>query len=379
MKLKKMWKRFWTLDVHNHAGFTLVELIIVIAILAILSTGAIAGYSAYVEKANITADKALIAEIENVLLLAYYNGDISANGHVVLNTNDDPATATNNLTDILQEAYGANWNAALKLKYQGWESTYQGSSFAGNETALLDKVDTLTGLLGDLLKDNPDMVGSGFSNFLTQNGIENTDENLGKISDAAVMYVAQSTSNLTDKDAAVNAMATLNTCRNHNEALNHLLPAFGNSTVNAAAALYAVAEAYCRFELTQYNNAEPLTALNSSTEDIKSGTVTSATQAFESVFASFGAALSKQSDGAISRYFGNEGWAKKDAEAYISLLGTANSAQSTIMGDSKFGDEDYFSSGAISNLFASVANGGVIIYVEIEDGIANISNTAKEQ
>ena len=52
MKLKNMWKRFWTLDVHNHEGFTLVELIIVIAILAILSTGAIAGYSAYVTSAN---------------------------------------------------------------------------------------------------------------------------------------------------------------------------------------------------------------------------------------------------------------------------------------------------------------------------------------
>ena len=63
MKLKNMWKRFWTLDVHNHEGFTLVELIIVIAILAILSTGAIAGYSAYVEKANAAVDAQLLAEI----------------------------------------------------------------------------------------------------------------------------------------------------------------------------------------------------------------------------------------------------------------------------------------------------------------------------
>ena len=63
MKLKNMWKRFWTLDVHNHEGFTLVELIIVIAILAILSTGAIAGYSAYVESANKTADKALMDKL----------------------------------------------------------------------------------------------------------------------------------------------------------------------------------------------------------------------------------------------------------------------------------------------------------------------------
>ena len=63
MNLKEKWKRFWTLDVHNHEGFTLVELIIVIAILAILSTGAIAGYSVYVERANKAADDALISEI----------------------------------------------------------------------------------------------------------------------------------------------------------------------------------------------------------------------------------------------------------------------------------------------------------------------------
>ena len=31
MKLKNMWKRFWTLDVHNHEGFTLVELVIEVA------------------------------------------------------------------------------------------------------------------------------------------------------------------------------------------------------------------------------------------------------------------------------------------------------------------------------------------------------------
>lgn len=120
MKLKNMWKRFWTLDVHNHEGFTLVELIIVIAILAILSTGAIAGYSAYVEKANITADKAMIAEIENVLLLHYYDNGGSGAGYVVIYP-DDEAEASSSLVEALRAAYGEHWNKALKLKYTGWE------------------------------------------------------------------------------------------------------------------------------------------------------------------------------------------------------------------------------------------------------------------
>lgn len=70
MKLKDKIKRFWTLDVHNHEGFTLVELIIVIAILAILSAVAVVGYSAYVEKANKSADEALIYEINQAFRAA---------------------------------------------------------------------------------------------------------------------------------------------------------------------------------------------------------------------------------------------------------------------------------------------------------------------
>ena len=123
MKLKNMWKRFWTLDVHNHEGFTLVELIIVIAILAILSTGAIAGYSAYVEKANKTADQALISEIKNVLLMAYY-ADTNVGDMVVsvVLTDGEAEAAENNefVVKALNDTYGANWTARLKLKYNSW-------------------------------------------------------------------------------------------------------------------------------------------------------------------------------------------------------------------------------------------------------------------
>lgn len=54
----------------KNGGFTLVELIIVIAILAILSTGAIAGYSAYIEKANDAAVEAVLSDIYTAAVLA---------------------------------------------------------------------------------------------------------------------------------------------------------------------------------------------------------------------------------------------------------------------------------------------------------------------
>lgn len=51
-------------------GFTLVELIIVIAILAILSSVAVAGYSRYITKAQEAADDAWKTEIRTAATLA---------------------------------------------------------------------------------------------------------------------------------------------------------------------------------------------------------------------------------------------------------------------------------------------------------------------
>ena len=122
MNLKNRFKRFWTLDVHNHEGFTLVELIIVIAILAILSTGAIAGYSAYVEKANKTADEAMIAEIKNVLMMHYYSSTTPQAGYVIIGQNTEDNDANSFADEAMKDAYGDNWKSTLVLKYGGWEN-----------------------------------------------------------------------------------------------------------------------------------------------------------------------------------------------------------------------------------------------------------------
>ena len=119
MKLKNMWKRFWTLDVHNHEGFTLVELIIVIAILAILSTGAIAGYSAYVTSANKTADQALVAEISNILTLHYYSNGLNGVASVAI-TAEGIKASTGFATDAMNNAYGQGIWENIQLKYTDW-------------------------------------------------------------------------------------------------------------------------------------------------------------------------------------------------------------------------------------------------------------------
>ena len=70
MDLKKKLKAFFTLKRRANDGFTLVELIVVIAILAILGGVAVPAYSGYVEKAELAADEALLREINTAFASA---------------------------------------------------------------------------------------------------------------------------------------------------------------------------------------------------------------------------------------------------------------------------------------------------------------------
>ena len=113
MNLKKMWKRFWNLNVHNHEGFTLVELIIVIAILAILSAVAVAGYSAYIKKANEGADKATLAQLNNAFALACAN-----NGQDHFDRKDNPeVTLTEGKVTDLKFNPADETNAKIKADF----------------------------------------------------------------------------------------------------------------------------------------------------------------------------------------------------------------------------------------------------------------------
>ena len=353
MKLKNMWKRFWTLDVHNHEGFTLVELIIVIAILAILSTGAIAGYSAYVERANKTADKAMIAEIETVLTMAYYNGDITQAGQVILTAEgvDNADSMSAELVNALKDAYGTNWADALKLKYN-WQSNYANTSFAGNEQALLNKVDDLTNALGGAIAA---AGGESFKAFMDQNGIQAGDEG-----GAAVLYVAQATASLnTPEKKQAFSDAITNNGESADEMFNALLGVYGEETggyVAALATIYALGEVYCMN--------------NGMTSTLDTSKITDPASALKEIDAFFkSATIEANQKGLDLKAYLEDGEAAKDAMAYLDVMSTVNGSKNTII-DNGLGN---FSN--LNGMFEAYAAGGVMITIDIQDGIATFGNT----
>ena len=150
------------------AGFTLVELIVVIAILGILAGVGTVGYSGYIKKANMAADQQLISNIENALTLAYYNQDLpeGSAGFIMLSPNDgesqpdseDGATAL-----AMEKAFGSNWLDSMQLKYDNWgvswnimsyedATTVVNSNFVQKYTPseLMNRVQTLTNAVDGL-------------------------------------------------------------------------------------------------------------------------------------------------------------------------------------------------------------------------------------
>ena len=126
MDLKKKIGAFFTLTRRANSGFTLVELIVVIAILTILAGVAVPAYSGYVEQANKQADMTLVSGIQKALTVAYYRDGFSGAAAVVLtadgaySANDGEVLDTGFVETAMTAAYGSGWRNSLSLSYGSW-------------------------------------------------------------------------------------------------------------------------------------------------------------------------------------------------------------------------------------------------------------------
>jgi len=111
-------------------GFTLVELIVVIAILAILAGVAIPAYSGYIEKAN---DASVITELD-AIQTAVQGANATAGSITKINLSADgkEITVTANPA-TLAETFATDFN------------TYYGGTFKSGTTYTLTKAVSLTG------------------------------------------------------------------------------------------------------------------------------------------------------------------------------------------------------------------------------------------
>jgi len=134
MNLKKKLRRFFTLSRKANDGFTLVELIVVIAILAILGGVAVPAYNGYITKTNMTADLTLVGDIIRAVETYSYTVNAapeSSTGSVLgfVVVTDEGTVADGDMEKAMAMAFGEGYESAA-LKWDGW----------GNPTVALDNV-----------------------------------------------------------------------------------------------------------------------------------------------------------------------------------------------------------------------------------------------
>ena len=230
MNMKKI-KKFFTFA-RRSGGFTLVELIVVIAILAILGGVAVPAYGGYVKKANMQADISLASEVADALTLYYYSHPGEVTGGVVVLTLDGEHIVDATVGDNAMKAvFGEKWKEAVELKYDGWNGKgmmdilagYEkedidnilNSTHLGNSTteSLMGAVNTLTGVASSVItKVKPENIAGNLEKLLgkeeaarinatlKEQGLENNSDAIanmvvGSVSNSIANKSANDTSN----------------------------------------------------------------------------------------------------------------------------------------------------------------------------------------
>ena len=145
----------------KNKGFSLVELIVVIAIMAILVGVAVPVYSSYVEKAQKASDIQMVDEIKHALQVYYASNPTDfEGGYIVLKP--DGSFVSDTLETVIEQTFGGT---ELTLSYAGWNGSqvnglwnlvgqYQDAdvSTALNSDFMEIPAEGMMGAVGDLLE-----------------------------------------------------------------------------------------------------------------------------------------------------------------------------------------------------------------------------------